>query len=181
DAGFIIGATARHRRISWPCADPETAMQTALRHSVTTKTAILFGREASGLTNKELDRCHLHVRIPVDDQYPSLNLASAVLIFCYELRRLCVDSDASSESSINSETVLASAAQVNAFFEHLETVLNEIQFLKYPSSRLLRKIKRIFSKRPLDEQEIHILRGILSSVQYVCRSRGAENGEKYRS
>ena len=123
----------------------------------------------------------MHVRIPVDDQYPSLNLASAVLIFCYELRRLCVDSDASSESSINSETVLASAAQVNAFFEHLETVLNEIQFLKYPSSRLLRKIKRIFSKRPLDEQEIHILRGILSSVQYVCRSRGAENGEKYRS
>jgi tRNA C32,U32 (ribose-2'-O)-methylase TrmJ len=61
---------------------------------------------------------------------------------------------------------LASAEQVQEFFQHLEMVLNEIGFLKSPSVRLLRKIKRIFSRTPLQEQEVNILRGILASVQY---------------
>ena len=179
DAGFVVGATARPRRIAWPCSEPEAAMKIALGHSVTTNVAILFGQEASGLTNEELDRCHLHVRIPVDDRHPSLNLASAVLVFCYELRRLSIGEDISIEDRENAETVLARGEQVKDFFGHLETVLNEIEFLKHPSSRLLRKIKRIFSKRPLEEQEIHILRGILTSVQHACRN--SENSGKHRS
>lgn len=179
DAGFVVGATARPRRIAWPCSEPEAAMRIALGHSTTTNIAILFGREASGLTNEELDRCHLHVRIPVDDRYPSLNLASAVLIFCYELRRLSIDEEISIEDHDNTETVLARAGQVNDFFGHLEAVLHEIEFLKYPSSRLLRRIKRIFSKRPLEAQEVNILRGILTSVQHACRN--SENTEKHRS
>ena len=61
---------------------------------------------------------------------------------------------------------VAAAEQVQGFFQHLETVLNEIGFLKSPSVRLMRKIKRIFSRAPLQVQEVNILRGILTSVQY---------------
>lgn len=50
------------------------------------RTAIVFGPEASGLTNEELGRCHVRVRVPTADEQPSLNLAQAVLLLTYELR-----------------------------------------------------------------------------------------------
>ena len=47
--------------------------------------AIVFGRESRGLTLQELALCHVHVRIPSHPNCPSLNLAAAVQIICYEL------------------------------------------------------------------------------------------------
>ena len=47
--------------------------------------AILFGREDSGLTNEELQRCHTHLQIPSSKEYGSLNLAMAVQVVCYEI------------------------------------------------------------------------------------------------
>ena len=88
------------------------------------------------------------------------------MIFGYELRCAYSGKDDLSEGGIDRSLSLASAEQVHGFFEHLETVLHEIGFLKSPSARLLRKIKRIFSRTPLQEQEVNILRGILTSVQY---------------
>ena len=140
------------------------------------KVALLFGREASGLTNEELDRCQRHVRIPVNEEFPSLNLAAAVLILGYELRRAHSAEDELSDGGINRSLPLATAEQVQGFFQHLEAVLNEIGFLKSPSGRLMRKIKRIFSRTPLEEQEINILRGILTSMQYhQLRGKDQEN------
>jgi TrmH family RNA methyltransferase len=166
DCGFVVGATARLRSIPWPRSDPVSAMAELLAQSRTGKVSLLFGREASGLTNEELDRCQRHVRIPVNEAFPSLNLAAAVSILAYELRRAYGCEDDPSDDQMDGNSPLASAEQVQLFFEHLEMVLNEIGFLKSPSTRLFRKIKRIFSRTPLQKQEINILRGILTSVQY---------------
>jgi len=167
---FVVGATARLRSISWPCSDPGSAMTEVARVCETSKVSLVFGREASGLTNEELDRAQLHVRIPVSEEYPSLNLAAAVLIMCYELRRAYALGDKNLIQNTDTRLPLASAGQIQQFFEHLEIVLDEIGFLQKPSSRLLRKIKRIFSRTPLQEQEVNILRGILTAVE---QSRGA--------
>jgi tRNA (cytidine32/uridine32-2'-O)-methyltransferase len=169
DSGYVVGATARSRSISWPCSDPASAMTEVADLCQSGKVSLLFGREASGLTNEELDRCQRHVRIPVSENYPSINLAGAVLILCYELRRAFTLRSMQFKGNVDSRLPLASAEQVQLFFEHLEIVLNEVGFLKQPSSRLLRKIKRIFSRAPLQEQEVNILRGILTSVQYNQR------------
>lgn len=166
DSGFVVGATARSRSIAWPSSDPASVMTELVAHSRAGKVSLLFGREASGLTNEELDRCQRHVRIPVNEDFPSLNLAAAVVIFGYELRRAHSAEDGLSDGGMDRSLPLASAEQVQGFFQHLEMVLNEIGFLKSPSVRLLRKIKRIFSRTPLQEQEVNILRGILTSVQY---------------
>jgi tRNA (cytidine32/uridine32-2'-O)-methyltransferase len=176
DSGFVVGATARSRSIAWPSSDPSSVMKELVTRSQVGKVSLLFGREASGLTNEELDRCQRHVRVPVDEDFPSLNLAAAVLIFCYELRRAYSAEDEQPNDSIDRSVPLASAEQVQGFFQHLETVLNEIGFLKSPSSRLLRKIKRIFSRTPLQVQEVNILRGILTSVQH--RELHEENQKK---
>ena len=89
-----------------------------------------------------------------------------MLIFSYELRRAYSVEVESVVGEIDRSVPLASAEQVQGFFQHLETVLNEIGFLKSPSVRLMRKIRRIFSRAPLQAQEVNILRGILTSVQY---------------
>ena len=167
DSVFVAGATARLRSIPWRCAEPHSAMTEVAEVCREKKVALIFGREASGLTNEELDRAQLHVRIPVAEEYTSLNLAAAVLILSYELRRAYMTgrSEEGSNQNIDSRLPLASAEQIQGFFEHLEVVLRNIGFLQQPSAKLLRKIKRIFSRAPLQEQEVNILRGILSAIE----------------
>src|SRR5690606_41039139 len=58
----------------------------------------LFGREQSGLSNEELQRCHLHTQIPANPGYSSLNLAAAVQVISYELRLASLDTNASARS-----------------------------------------------------------------------------------
>ncbi len=49
------------------------------------KTVILFGREDSGLNNKELERCDLVIKIPASKKYPTLNISHAASIIFYEI------------------------------------------------------------------------------------------------
>ncbi len=56
--------------------------------------SIVFGRESSGLTEDELNLCDAAVRIPASDEFPSLNLAQAVQVITYALRRGMTDSQA---------------------------------------------------------------------------------------
>lgn len=178
NSSFVVGATARIRSIAWPNSDPALAMTEVVKQSRAGKVSLVFGREASGLTNDELDRCHRQVRIPANENFPSLNLAAAVLIFGYELFRAYSTEDRLLDSDLDRNTPLASAEEVQGFFQHLELVLNEIRFFKSPSTRLLRKIKRIFTRTPLQVQEVNILRGILASVQYhQSRKKDQDNGK----
>ena len=49
--------------------------------------ALVFGPERTGLTNEEISRCHFLIHIPTDPVYPAINLAQAVAICLYEVRR----------------------------------------------------------------------------------------------
>jgi tRNA/rRNA methyltransferase len=49
------------------------------------RTALVFGNERDGLSGEELALCDIAVRIPTSDAFPSLNLAQAVQIACWEL------------------------------------------------------------------------------------------------
>lgn len=74
DCQLVIGTSARERRIPWPLVDPRAAAE-RVREAQPGRTAILFGRERTGLSNEELHRCHAHVHIPTNPDYSSLNLA----------------------------------------------------------------------------------------------------------
>ena len=101
-----------------------------------------------------------------------------MLLFGYDLRRAYVAPNGLSDGEIDRSLPLATAEQVRGFFQHLEAVLNETGFLKSPSVRLMRKIKRIFSRTPLQEQEVNILRGILTSVQYHQQHRKDQKNDR---
>lgn len=171
---LVFGTTARDRSIEWPAMTPWQAMQAAKQRLSDSAVAIVFGRERSGLTNDELDRCHHLVRIPVDDDFASLNLGSAVTVMLYEFRKTMLDQSA--EPQIEQPALasadmsnFASADELRGFYDHMESVLHEIEFIDGRSSNLMRKIIRLFNRAYPTREEINILRGILSSVEYQNR------------
>ena len=164
DCSLVIGTTARRRSIVWPVMLPADAMKMAVESGKDSKTAIIFGRESSGLTNQELDRCNFMVRIDVEDDFASVNLASAVTVMLYELRK-----QASSKCAQPLDLAaldLAQAEQTNGLFRHLEEVLHYLEFIDGRSATLMRKLTRLFNRARLTYEEVNILRGILSAIQF---------------
>ncbi len=84
DIDFSVGTTAKDRSTKQDYYAPEDARQIVLaKNNLIRNAAIVFGREDSGLTNSELRLCHIASTIPIQNQYPSLNLAQAVMLYAY--------------------------------------------------------------------------------------------------
>jgi len=164
DCQLVIGASARMRTIPWPMLSPREMAEKVKQEAMNSQTAILFGREQSGLTNEELHRCHLHVHIPANPDYSSLNISAAVQVIAYELR---VASLAALPSTPDEwDYRLATADEMEKFFNHLQEVLIEIDFLKANAPRqLMTRLRRLFLRTRPDVMEMNILRGMLSAVQ----------------
>jgi tRNA/rRNA methyltransferase len=165
---FVAGMSARLRDISHEVLTPREAMPLLAQHAAQEPVALLFGTEMSGLTNDELARCQVMVRIPVSPDYSSLNLAAAVQLVCYELRLAVGVSENNAP-----EITPASAQHLEGFFRQLEETLTEIEFLqgKQPTT-LMQKLRRLYARARLEEEEINMLRGILTlTTTYHGRSK----------
>ncbi len=171
---MVLATSARQRSVAWPIMEPRQAMQTAWQAAKQGQVAILFGRENSGLSNAELDRANIHVTVPVNAAFHSLNLASAVQIMTYELRQAMTGQTLPvSSSSTDTEDQPATAENIARFFVHLEQVLHAIDFIKVPnSSRLVRKIRRLFVRAGMSVDDVNIFRGILSAIEYQLQRKG---------
>jgi tRNA (cytidine32/uridine32-2'-O)-methyltransferase len=169
DCERVIGASARLRSIPWPQLDPRECA--ALVTGSRAKTAILFGREHSGLSNEDLERCHYLLHIPCNPEYSSLNVAAALQVVSYEL---FYASSAQAAAILTEAPSYATGEQMESFFGHLEEVLRDSRFLhesKHEAS-ILRRLRRIFNRAHPEEAELHLLRGILSAVQRQLRAGG---------
>lgn len=169
DCVLAIGTSARTRKIAWPLLTVPVAAQQAVDTAGGGKVALVFGAERTGLTNEELDRCQAMINIPTAPDFASLNLAAAVQIVTYEVRQAAMTATARRESGATS----ASQAEVERLYVHLEAVLIEIGFLNPQHPRkLMRRLKRLFNRAGLDQNEVNILRGILTEIE---RTRGPRN------
>jgi tRNA (cytidine32/uridine32-2'-O)-methyltransferase len=171
DCQFVVGTSARERRIPWPLLDARQCAQRIAKASEGEQVAVLFGREDRGLTNEELKLCNLHLNIPTGDAYSSLNLAMAVQIVAYELRMRV--STAELPESDQWDSPFASQENMARFYTHLEETLIAIEFLDPAAPRqLMSRLRRLYSRVRLDEMELNILRGILTeTLKWVERGR----------
>ena len=92
-----------------------------------------------------------------------------------ELRKVALlrDDAAASDRSIIGKDLLATSGMVEGFVAHFQRVLHAAGFVERPSDKLFRKIRRIFTRRALEMDEINILRGVLSAIEK--RIDGASN------
>lgn len=181
DCDLVIGASARLRSVTWPELNPREMAEKIF--SIDTgvgeesqqtyeKAAIVFGREDAGLSNDEMDLCQYLVHIPANADYSSLNIAAAVQVLCYEIYMTAILNEGSIAKAPN-EHPLATSQEIEYFYEHLEQVLVDANFLNRSNPMLLmRRIRKLFNRCGLDKIEVSILRGILTSI-----TRGSPKSE----
>jgi tRNA (cytidine32/uridine32-2'-O)-methyltransferase len=159
---LVIGASARQRALRWPLLSPRECGQRVVEEAALGEVALVFGREQSGLSNDELQCCNALVQIPANPEYSSLNLAMAVQVLAYEVR---VASGGEKLLPKGREAPLAPAAELELFFQHLERALSQAGFLNPQNPRqLMMRLRRLFNRAELDDNEIAIMRGILSAL-----------------
>lgn len=177
DCVMVMGASARNRRLTWPVVDPEAGVGIAREWIDKGPVALLFGREDRGLSNEELQRCHYHVHIPANPDYSSLNLAMAVQILAYELRKVHLRESEKPQDAELTRPILspqdagwdmdaATVQEVDGFLDHLEKTLIRIEFHDPDNPRqLMTRLRRLYQRAQLDRMEINILRGMLTNIQ----------------
>lgn len=162
DCRVVIGASARLRSVPWPLLAPREAATLAFAEASRGRVAVVFGRESSGLSNEELDLCTHLVHIPTNPEYSSLNVAMAVQVIAYEWM-LAAGAPAATPGA---QGEMASNAEMEGFFAHLEQALDDIGFTdERRSQKLMRRLRRLFHRAGPDREEVNILRGILSAAQ----------------
>ena len=167
EMGCVVGVTSRGGKERNPLLSPEDLMKQLIPLSEKNLIALVFGSEREGLTNEELSLCHLYARIPSSESFPSLNLAQAVMVFCYELFK-------SSGMTPRQPIQLAQADQLEKMFEHMEKTLLEIGFLDPQNpKRMMRVLRKLFGRSQMDEREVRILQGIWSQTDKQIKKRGA--------
>jgi len=179
---FVIATSARERRLPWPSCTPHIAAKQALQAAAMGEVAILFGSERVGLLNSELQMAHVHLIIPANPDYSSLNLAAAVQLVCYELRMAFLNQVEELTDNTLLEEPPAKIEEVEAFYQHLQKMLWDIQFLKEQRPRkLMNRLRRLFQRAKLSQVEVNILRGILTAIEKVLLTKSlgsVDNGSR---
>ena len=137
--------------------------------SAASRPAILFGREASGLANEELQRCNWHVVIPANPAYSFPQFGNGCA--SGELRQallapLGAEQAESTALAADWDRPLASAAQMAGFYGQLQRVLEAIEFQTANTPhQAMTRLRRLFGRLGVDETEVAILRGVLTHVE----------------
>ncbi|HBT57458.1 MAG TPA: tRNA (cytosine(32)/uridine(32)-2'-O)-methyltransferase TrmJ [Pseudomonas sp.] len=183
DCSLVLGTSARDRRIPWPVLDPRESADKVLdqlEQLPDAQIALVFGREDSGLTTDELQRCQYHVHIPSMPDFSSLNLAAAVQVLAYELRMQGLQREGAPTKMHKVETtavfneIPATAGELEQFYQHLEQVLVEIGFHDPQKPRqLMPRLRRLYGRVHLNRMEMNILRGILTETQKAVGVKAA--------
>ena len=117
------------------------------------------------MTNAELDLCHLVVTVPTAPEHPSLNLAQAVLLICYELR----GGSGAGNSEGPAQGLPATSEELEELYQHARTVLLRVGFLDPQNpDRILRVLRRLLGRVGPDSREVAILRGILRQMDWYA-------------
>ncbi len=184
DCRWVLGCTARSRRIQLEQMHPRDAAGRAVLAAAGGPVALVFGRERTGLDNEELQLCHAAVHIPSDPAFSSLNLAAAVQVLSYELRCALLGDAGNGEGS-GGRTLppgehVASHAELEGLFGQLAEALDQIDFHKgrAPASAM-RKLRRLYLRANLDSAEVRLLRGVLADTQRMAwlAGQGSSDGK----
>jgi tRNA (cytidine32/uridine32-2'-O)-methyltransferase len=162
DRQWIVGTSTRIRRIPWPLEVADKVAEGIVERLPDHRVAVLFGRETSGLTNEELQRCHQHLVIPANPDYSSLNLAMAVQVVCYEIYRRFSDNAIPQAEWDRSP---ATAEQIEGLIGHFEAALVASEFLDPANpGQTMTRLRRLLTRITPDETEVQMLRGILKQL-----------------
>ena len=165
DAHFVLATTARPRGLTKPVLSPEEAMrQAAERIARGENVSIMFGPERSGLENEDITQANAIVSVPVNPDFPSLNLAQCVLLLGYEWRR--ATQTIQGESMEMAKTEWAETGEIEKLSEHFETTLDQAGFFfpKAKAEGMKTNLRNLWSRMPLTRSDVQIFHGMMRQM-----------------
>ncbi len=167
DCAWVVGTSSRHVR-GKRLLTPAQVAREAVERAAEGRTAIVFGDERSGLTNAEVLRCHDLSVIPTDAEQPSLNLAQALLVYAYELRRTALEGTGRARAS-TAAAAGASDAELTRVEEALRGALRDGGFLRGPERHGVRDLMDALRRARLSRREARLWE---TALRAVARSGG---------
>ena len=161
---YAYATTARGRELTKPVLTPEAAMaETRTRQG---RSAIIFGPERTGLENDDIARANAIVTVPVNPEFPSLNLAQAVLLMGYELGRHTLPPEPAPHARRPEAEELADRVEIERLGDHYDEKLTAAGFFfpetKAASMRL--NLRSMWARLPLTRGDVRVLHGILRQL-----------------
>jgi tRNA/rRNA methyltransferase len=171
DCVLVAGTSARtgglFRRQT--VGGPDDIMPRVVEALAAGPAALVFGPEPSGLSNALVTRCHFLIHIPADPTYPALNLAQAVAICLYELRRAWLGRAAPPPAR-----EVAPFADQERLYERLRSALEQIHFLYGDKAdALMHALRHLIGRAGPSPMEVEMLLGLARQIRWFAEHRGA--------
>ncbi len=173
DCDYVFATTARGRELTKPIMTPERAMEHARALTAAgQRVGVLFGPERAGLENEDVVRANAIVTVPVNPDFPSLNLGQCVLLLGYEWRRQTAA--VAPEVMEMARTEFASALEVEKLGDHFEERLAAAGFF-YPEGKvdgMKQSLRNMWSRLGLTRAEVQTFHGMLRQIAYRLKGQG---------
>ncbi|MEL6571132.1 MAG: RNA methyltransferase [Pseudomonadota bacterium] len=164
DCSYVYATTARPRELTKPVFTPAHAMQDAARRIASgERVAVIFGPERAGLGNNDISIANAIVSVPVNPEFPSLNLAQCILLCGYEWRNATVEN---TPATVNMEGVWATQQEIEKLAEHYEERLQTAGFF-YPETKAANmkiNLRNLWSRMPLTRADVQMLHGVMRQM-----------------
>ena len=124
---------------------------------------LMFGPEASGLSNEDLSFSNYVLQIPTSPKFKSLNLSHSVTVICYEIFKV-LNNKLYERNKANLK--ISSKMKINSFIDHLLKLLDEKSFFlpKEKKQSMLLNINNLIYRLEPNNKELRILASIISSL-----------------
>lgn len=163
DCGLVVGTTCRGGLYRGHSRSPRELAPKIIAAAQNSKVALVFGPEDHGLSNKDIKHCQWLLTIPTHPQYPSLNVAQAVMICLYEI--FLASLEQVPEDSINR----APAENVERLFDRMKEAFLKIGFLDPQNpEHILLALRRILGRAGLEERDVRILSGLIRQIEWYA-------------
>jgi tRNA/rRNA methyltransferase len=172
DCDFVFATTARGRELTKPIYTPEAAMAHARALCLAgKKVGVLFGPERAGLENDDVVRANAIISVPVNPDFPSLNLGQCVLLIGYEWRRQTQPSADIIDAMARTE--YANGDEVEKLGDHFQQRLTEAGFF-YPEAKVAgmqEGLRNMWTRLRLTRAEVQTFHGMLRQIAYALRQQ----------
>lgn len=167
DKALVVGTTRRTGKRRGVILPVEQGAEKIVGDSQANKVAILFGREARGLFNSEVDECGLMLKIPTDKAHPSLNLSQAVLIVAYEIMKAGYAIPAERKEALPYS--LAGHRELEALYQRVGRALKTLGYIprgdRDLQQRIMQNLKHFIGRAGIAEWELNMLHGICTQIE----------------
>ncbi len=173
DCDFVFATTARGRELVKPVVTPERAMEmTRAMAAAGKRVGFLLGPERAGLENEDVALANAIVTVPVNPEFPSLNLAQCALLLGYEWRRQT--ETVSPEIMGLARTEFASRLEVERLSDHFEERLELAGFFYPPdkAAHMKLNLRNMFARLGLTRAEVQTFHGMLRQIAFKLRQMG---------